>query len=97
MDVNKYYCGAMISVTIDGDVTPCSVIRKGFGNIYEKPLEEIIEEHQKELLFLKLREHKNLPESCYTCKNNTICWGCRAMAFYESGDICGIDPKCFRS
>ncbi len=33
MDVNKFYCGGMICVTVNGDVTPCSVIRKGFGNI----------------------------------------------------------------
>jgi len=31
MDANKFYCGGIICVTIDGDVTPCSVIRKGFG------------------------------------------------------------------
>ena len=94
MDASKYYCGAMICITFDGDVTPCSVIRKGFGNINEQSLEKIIEENRKDLLFLKLREKKNLPESCFSCENNSICWGCRAMAFYESGDIYGIDPKC---
>ena len=42
MDVNKFYCGGIICVTIDGDVTPCSVIRKSFGNIHKSSLENII-------------------------------------------------------
>ena len=96
MDTNKYYCGAMVCITVDGDVTPCSVVRKGFGNIYKQTLEEIVEKYRKELLFLKLREHKNLPGNCSSCENNSICWGCRAIAFYESGDICSFDPRCYK-
>lgn len=96
MDVNKYYCGGIICITVDGDVTPCSVIRKGFGNIKTHSLEEIINKNRQDLLFLKLRDKTNLPENCSSCGNNSICWGCRAIAFYESGDICGLDPKCYK-
>ncbi|UCF13735.1 MAG: radical SAM protein [Thermoplasmatales archaeon] len=96
MDVNKYYCGGMICVTNEGDVTPCSVIRMGFGNIYESPLEKIIEENKNELLFLQLRAHEKMPGNCRSCENNSICWGCRAIAYSELKDIFGIDTKCYK-
>ena len=48
MDTNKFYCGGIICVTIDGDVTPCSVIREGFGNIHEESLEKIVEKSLKD-------------------------------------------------
>ena len=97
MDTNKFYCGGMICVTIDGDVTPCSVIRKGYGNIHDTPLEKIVKEHKDDLLFLRLRNPKNQPGPCRTCKNNPVCWGCRAAAFYEHSDILGLDPNCYIS
>jgi radical SAM protein with 4Fe4S-binding SPASM domain len=95
MDVNKYYCGGIICVTVDGDIASCSVIRKGFGNILESSLEEIVEQYKNELLFLPLREHKNMPGSCSSCDNNSVCWGCRAMAYYETGNMMAEDPKCW--
>lgn len=97
MDVNKFYCGGIVCVTIDGDVTPCSVIRKSFGNIHDLPLEKIVNQHKKELLFMHLRNHENLPSKCSSCENNSICWGCRAAAYYRDGDICGIDPNCYKN
>ena len=97
MDTNKYYCGTMICVTVTGDVTPCSVIRKSIGNIHDTPLKTIIENHRDELLWTHLHESKNLPGSCMNCENNQVCWGCRAAAFYENGDSSGIDPKCYRN
>ncbi|UCE75122.1 MAG: radical SAM protein [Methanomassiliicoccales archaeon] len=94
MDANKFYCGGAICVTIDGDVTPCSVIRKGFGNVHNLALETIIEKNKAALLYTELRDPKNLPGNCRTCKNNDVCWGCRATAYYEAGDILAKDPKC---
>jgi radical SAM protein with 4Fe4S-binding SPASM domain len=95
MDANKFYCGGMICVTIDGDVTPCSVIRKGFGNVYEAPLEKVVEEHRDELLLTHLRDPKNMPGYCGICEHNLVCWGCRATAYYEAGDMLAEDPKCW--
>jgi radical SAM protein with 4Fe4S-binding SPASM domain len=94
MDANKFYCGGAICVTIDGDVTPCSVIRKGFGNVHVESLKNIIEKNKDALLYTELRNAKNLRGNCGTCKNNSICWGCRASAYYEAGDILAEDPKC---
>ncbi len=97
MDTNKYYCGNMICVTVEGDVTPCSVIRKSVGNIHRTDLERIVEDHRGELLWLKLRNPENLPGHCTSCEHNSVCWGCRAAAFYDCGDACGVDPKCYKN
>jgi radical SAM protein with 4Fe4S-binding SPASM domain len=94
MDANKFYCGGAICVTIDGDVTPCSVIRKGFGNVHDETLKTIIEKNKDTLLYTELRDPNNLPGNCRTCNNNDICWGCRASAYYEAGDILAQDSKC---
>lgn len=96
MDTTKFYCGGIICITIEGNVTPCSVIREGVGNIHETPFETIIEKHKPELLFTHLREKKNLPSDCRQCENNSICWGCRATAYYTYGDATANDPKCYK-
>jgi len=95
MDTSKFYCGGIICVTIDGDVTPCSVIRKGFGNIHNMTLENIMERYGNELLFAELRDPANMKGHCGRCKNNSVCWGCRAMAYYEKGDMLASDPLCY--
>ncbi len=97
MDVNKFYCGSVVCVTVDGDVTPCSVIREGFGNIRDQPLHKIVEDHRSELLFSGMRQPALNSSSCTRCEQSTVCWGCRAMAYYETGDLCGPDPKCWRA
>ncbi|MCL7412542.1 MAG: radical SAM protein [ANME-2 cluster archaeon] len=95
MDANKFYCGGIICVTIDGDLTPCSVIRKGFGNIHETSFEKAVERHRDDLLLTKLRDPDNLPGHCSICDHNSVCWGCRATAFYENGDVMAEDPRCW--
>ncbi|MBN1195134.1 MAG: radical SAM protein [Methanomicrobiaceae archaeon] len=93
MDVNKFYCSGIVCVTVDGDVTPCSVIRKSFGNIGEMPFREIINKNRRELTFAPLRNGET-PNKCTTCQNKPVCWGCRATAYYTSGDMMGEDPNC---
>jgi radical SAM protein with 4Fe4S-binding SPASM domain len=93
MDVNKYYCGGTVCITVEGDVTPCSVIRQGFGNVNHLPFSEIVNLHRSELLFLTLRE-ENSGDRCSNCKNQPVCWGCRATAFYTTGNLMADDPNC---
>lgn len=95
MDANKFYCGGIVCVTIDGDLTPCSVIRKGFGNIHDTSFEQAVKHHRDDLLFITLRDPDNLPGHCSSCDHNSVCWGCRATAFYEKGDIMAEDPRCW--
>ena len=95
MDTNKYYCGGTICITIDGDVTPCSVVRKSFGNIHDTPLEKIVKDEKESLLMIPLRNTSNMSGPCACCTNNSVCWGCRATAYYETGDLFAHDPKCY--
>lgn len=95
MDTDKFYCGTMATVTFTGDVTACSVIRKGVGNIRITPFARILEEHLGELIHDPLHDEKNMPAPCGTCRDNTHCWGCRASAYYYGGDANGPDPKCW--
>jgi MoaA/NifB/PqqE/SkfB family radical SAM enzyme len=95
MDTDKYYCGTMATVTFTGDVTPCSVIREGVGNIRSAPFSEIIAKHLDTLVHSDLHDVCNLPVPCNTCMNNEHCWGCRASAYHYNGDADGLDPKCW--
>ena len=95
MDTDKYYCGTMATVTFTGDVTPCSVIREGVGNIRSTPFSEIIAQHGNTLVHGDLHDACNLPDPCNTCTNNPHCWGCRASAWHYNGDADGLDPKCW--
>jgi MoaA/NifB/PqqE/SkfB family radical SAM enzyme len=93
MDVNKFYCRGIVCVTVDGDVTPCSVIRKGFGNIHSRSLGEILRDHRDPLLFLGLSTGD---PDCRGCPDEQLCWGCRATAYYATGELLGKDPCCWR-
>jgi MoaA/NifB/PqqE/SkfB family radical SAM enzyme len=95
MDTDKYYCGTMATVTFTGDVTPCSVIREGVGNIRTTPFPEIIAQHIETLVHGDLHDTCSLPVPCNTCMNNEHCWGCRASAYHYNGDADGLDPKCW--
>lgn len=96
MDTDKFYCGTMATVTFTGDVTPCSVIREGVGNIREARLAEIVARHGDALVHERLHDACNLPAPCDACADNDHCWGCRATAHNYCGDADGLDPKCWR-
>ena len=95
MDTDKYYCGTMATVTFTGDVTPCSVIRSGVGNIRVTPFPQIVAGHLGTLINDELHDPCNLPTPCSACSHNTHCWGCRASAYHYGGDANGLDPKCW--
>ena len=95
MDTDKYYCGTMVTVTFTGEVTPCSVIRQGVGNIRETPFRQIVAEHLDTLVHAELHEPATMPAPCDGCENNEHCWGCRASAYNYNGDANGLDPKCW--
>ena len=95
MDTDKYYCGTMATVTFTGDVTPCSVIREGVGNVRVTPFRRIVAEQRDALVHAELHDTASLPAPCNVCPNNTHCWGCRASAYHYCGDANGLDPKCW--
>lgn len=95
MDTDKFYCGTMATVTFTGDVTPCSVIRDGVGNIRRTPFRDILAAHLGELVHAPLHDVRDMPAPCDSCLNNSHCWGCRASAHHYGGDANGPDPKCW--
>jgi MoaA/NifB/PqqE/SkfB family radical SAM enzyme len=95
MDTDKYYCGTMATVTFTGDVTPCSVIREGVGNVRVTPFRQIVAEHLDALIHADLHDACHMPAPCDACVNNAHCWGCRASAYNYSGSADGLDPKCW--
>jgi len=95
MDVDKFYCGTMATVTFAGDVTPCSVIREGVGNIRVTPFDRIVAEHLGVLIHAPLHDERSMPAPCDSCRHNAHCWGCRANAYHSGGDANALDPKCW--
>lgn len=95
MDTDKFYCGTLATVTYTGDVTPCSVIRDGVGNIRQAPLRRILTEHRETLVHAALHDPAALPPPCDRCPHNDHCWGCRASAHNYNGGAERCDPKCW--
>jgi len=74
-----------------GDVQPCGYLPVSAGNVLNRPFHEIWEDSD---LFRSLRDLDNLTGKCGMCEYNTICAGCRARAYYDSGDYLSDEPYC---
>lgn len=74
-----------------GDVQPCGYLPVIAGNVLERPFHEIWENSD---IFRSLRNLNNLTGKCGVCEYKTICAGCRARAYYESGDYLSDEPCC---
>jgi radical SAM protein with 4Fe4S-binding SPASM domain len=87
--------GKYISVIENGDVIPCSFNdRIRLGNVQDKPLKQIWEEHQNSEFTRKLRDRSNLKGKCGVCEYREICGGCRTRAEIYTGDLFASDPAC---
>lgn len=62
------------------------------GNVRDKPLDRLVGESE---LFAKLLDRNQLKGKCGNCRYQYTCGGCRAMAYYHTGDYMGEDPTCF--
>jgi radical SAM protein with 4Fe4S-binding SPASM domain len=62
------------------------------GNVRETPLSSILAAND---LLLKFRERKELKGKCGRCRYKHTCGGCRAIAYYKTGDYLESDPNCF--
>ncbi len=88
------WVGTWITLNAEGDVSLCPVLLDSLkaGNVREKPLDRLVEESP---LFAALLDRRNLKGRCGRCRYQFTCGGCRAMAYYHTGDILGEDPTCF--
>lgn len=77
----------------DGTVYPCRRLPIPIGNILTDGLYSIW--YDSELLW-KIRNPKNMQGKCRDCELFANCRGCRAMAYFCSGDYMAEDPQCWR-
>ena len=84
-----------IGINAEGDVAPCVQLldsEVNCGNVRETPLAEILENNE---IINELRNRENLKGKCGRCRYKHTCGGCRALAYYHSGDYLAEDPVCF--
>jgi heme b synthase len=74
-----------------GEVQPCGYLPLTAGNVTKKPFRDIWEGSE---LFQRLRELSNLKGKCGRCEYRSFCAGCRARAYYHTGDYMDEEPYC---
>ena len=74
-----------------GDIQPCGYLPVSAGNVTEKNFKEIWE---KSKLFNNLRDLNKLKGKCGMCEYKAFCAGCRARAYYQTGDYMNEEPYC---
>jgi len=88
------WVGTWITINAEGDVSVCPVLLDvlSAGNVRDKPLDDLIARSE---LFEGLLDRSRLKGKCGNCRYQYTCGGCRAMAFFHTGDIFESDPTCF--
>jgi len=82
-----------LTIMPDGTVYPCRRLPIPIGNVLEDGFYKIW--YGSDLLW-ELRDPKNFKGKCRDCDLLTQCRGCRAAAYFHSGDYMAEDPQCWR-
>ena len=82
-----------LSIMPDGSVFPCRRLPIPIGNILTDGLFKIW--YDSELLW-KIRDPKNLEGKCADCELLSQCRGCRAAAYFATGNCMAEDPQCWK-
>jgi radical SAM protein with 4Fe4S-binding SPASM domain len=86
-----------LCIAADGTVYPCPFLRDfPLGRMPGMQLREIW--HEAPILQrLRILQKSDLAAPCNQCPAapGTCGGGCRAAAYFASGDLCGVDPNCF--
>ena len=82
-----------LTVMSDGTVYPCRRLPIPIGNILTDGLFSIW--YDSEILW-NIRNPRNIQGKCRDCELLANCRGCRAMAYFCSGDYMAEDPQCWR-
>jgi len=83
------------AVGTEGGIAPCVQLLDSkcvAGNIRTDSLSEVITNSP---VFTALRDRSSLKGKCGKCRYRETCGGCRALAYYHTGDMLGEDPTCF--
>lgn len=78
-------------ISNEGEVQPCGYLPLSAGNVTSTHFSEIWENSE---LFTRLRDFNALTGKCGDCEYKAVCGGCRARAFYETGDFLTPEPYC---
>jgi radical SAM protein with 4Fe4S-binding SPASM domain len=82
---------AVCFVSHEGEVFPCGYLPLSSGNVRKRPFREIWENSP---IFHPLRDGDSLRGKCGHCEFQHVCMGCRARAYYETGDYLEEEPYC---
>ena len=74
-----------------GEVFPCGYLPVQAGNLRHQTFSAIWESAP---IFAELRDPNRLEGKCGACEYRTICGGCRARAFGQTGRYLGEEPFC---
>lgn len=84
-----------IGISAEGNVAPCVHLldtELDCGNVRESRLSELLKTNP---ILKSVHGHKQLKGKCGRCRYKHTCGGCRAMAYYATGDYLAEDPACF--
>jgi len=81
-----------LTIMPDGTVYPCRRLPIPIGNVLTDGLYKIW--YGSDVLWT-LRNPNNLKGKCHDCESLTQCRGCRAMAYFTTGDYMAEDPQCW--
>jgi len=82
-----------LTIMPDGTVYPCRRLPIPIGNVLTDGLYKIW--YDSDVLWT-LRNPENLKGKCHGCDLLPQCRGCRAMAYFLTGDYMGEDPQCWK-
>jgi len=78
-------------ISPEGDLTPCPFIAESVGNLKDSSFKDLWDNAP---LMNQLRDRKSLEGKCGTCEFSSMCSGCRARAFAETGNYMAEDNSC---
>jgi heme b synthase len=82
---------AICFVSHTGEVFPCGYLPVSAGNVRRQKMSEIWNDSA---VFGRLRDVDALEGKCGLCEFNKICLGCRARAYYATGNYMAEEPYC---
>lgn len=82
---------AVCFVSHKGEVFPCGYLPITVGNVKTTKIKDI---WNSSAIFTNLRDPSLLGGKCGVCEYKKVCEGCRARAYYDSGDYLAEEPYC---
>lgn len=98
VSLNNLGCQAgrtFIGISAEGDVAPCVHLLDttvNCGNVRHQRLSEL---YWSNSVLVTLRGDNPVKGKCSKCRYGNSCRGCRALAYYATGDYLSEDPTCF--